>query len=183
MEEDEQAIDASPPDAVEKARRGRPTKLSPELGASIIAALRRGNFLETAAALAGVDAATVRRWLKRGVAEPESPFGTFATAARVALAEAEDHDLAAIGRAADTGAWQARAWRLERRFPDRWARRARYEHTGPGGGPIRHEHVGVLLTAVVEVMGRYVTDDRFDAAVAELGELMDVRAPATGDDL
>jgi len=164
-------------------QRGRPTKLTPAIEETIVAAVRRGNFLETAAALAGIDAATVRRWVKRGAAAPESIYGQFTVAVKRALAESEDRDLTALERAAEEGVWQARAWRLERRFPDRWARRARYEHTGPGGGPIRHEHVAVLLDTVVEVLGRYVAEERFEAAIAEIGELMDLRTPTESDGL
>jgi hypothetical protein len=32
--------------------------------------------------------------------------------------------------------WTAAAWILERRQPDRWGRRERIEHSGPGGKPI-----------------------------------------------
>jgi transposase len=162
--------------------RGRPTKLTPAVHATIVEAVARGSYLETAAALAGLDPATVRRWVKRGADEPESAYGRLADAIRQAQAESEDRDLAALAAAADGGVWQARAWRLERRFPDRWARRARYEHTGPGGGPIQHAHVHVLVQTVVEVLGKYVDANRFDAAVAELGALMDVRVPRSGDD-
>lgn len=171
------------PESEKPRGRGRPTKLTPAIHATIVEAVQRGNYLETAAALAGLDAATLRRWVKRGTDEPDSAFGRLADAIRRAQAESEDRDLTALAAAADGGVWQARAWRLERRFPDRWARRARHEHTGPGGGPIQHAHVHVLVQTVVEVMGKYVDANRFDAAVAELGALMDVRVPRGGDEV
>lgn len=36
--------------------------------------------------------------------------------------------------------WQASAWLLERRIPERYAQLSRTEHTGLGGGPIEVEH-------------------------------------------
>jgi hypothetical protein len=35
--------------------------------------------------------------------------------------------------------WHAAAWRLERKYPGRWGRRERIEHSGPDGGPIKTE--------------------------------------------
>lgn len=39
--------------------------------------------------------------------------------------------------------WRAAAFILERRHPDRWGRQERREISGPGGGPIRTEDVGL----------------------------------------
>lgn len=44
----------------------RPTKLTPELQAAYLDALKRAWYFETAADLAGIDRGTVRRWIKRG---------------------------------------------------------------------------------------------------------------------
>jgi hypothetical protein len=46
-----------------------------------------------------------------------------------ALAESETALVAHINRAGDKS-WQAHAWLLERRFPERWGRKDRLEHTG-----------------------------------------------------
>jgi len=45
-----------------------------------------------------------------------------------------------IQRVAENGVWQAAAWRLERKYPDKWGRR-RVEVTGPGGGPVQTQAV------------------------------------------
>ncbi len=37
--------------------------------------------------------------------------------------------MALIGKAAGEGNWQAAAWRLERRFPERWGRKDRVDAT------------------------------------------------------
>jgi hypothetical protein len=41
-------------------------------------------------------------------------------AIKKASAEAEAKDLARIAAAADAGQWTAAAWRLERKYPQRW---------------------------------------------------------------
>jgi transposase len=104
-------------------RGGRPSKLTPELQGCICEALRRGAYVETAAALAGIDKTTLYDWLKRGGREEEGPFVEFSHAVQKAQAEAEMRDLDRVDAAAQAGTWQASAWRLERRSPERWSRR------------------------------------------------------------
>lgn len=48
---------------------GRPTKCTPERVGGITLAIRGGNFVETAAAHAGVDKTTLYDWMRRGRAE------------------------------------------------------------------------------------------------------------------
>jgi hypothetical protein len=111
-----------------------PTKLTPELQDRVVAYVRAGNYVETAAAAAGVSKVSLYDWLKRG-ARGEAPYDAFADAMAQAVAMAEARDVALIGKAAETQ-WQAAAWRLERKFPDRYGRRERHEVSGPDGGPI-----------------------------------------------
>lgn len=119
---------------------GRPTKLTPELQEEICKAIRAGNYIETAAAFAGISKNTLYDWMKRGAREKErlaknprakvkkseAPFVDFSDAVEKALAAAEVRDVMLIGKAAETQ-WQAAAWRLERKFPDRWGRKERLE--------------------------------------------------------
>jgi len=42
-------------------------------------------------------------------------------------------DVAIIAKAAAGGHWQAAAWRLERKFPDRWGRKTKLTGDGEGG--------------------------------------------------
>jgi hypothetical protein len=120
------------------ARMGRPLELDDATGGAIVASMREGNYLETAAALAGVTKWTVRNWIRRGAKEAKrrragealdaegALFADFFTSVEKARAEAEADDLAAIR---SDGSWQARAWRLERRHPARWGRQT-VEHQG-----------------------------------------------------
>lgn len=142
----------------DKRRRGRPTKLTQELMAEMVAICQRGCYMETAAASLGISVETVRDWMKKGakeadrltclldagddvekfMTEPDLLLAEFSGSIKAALADAELDDLDGIGEAGRKQ-WQARAWRLERMHPSRYALRARLEHTGSEGGPIRHE--------------------------------------------
>lgn len=118
---------------------GRPTKLNEQTHETIVAAVRAGNYVETAAKAAGIDPATFYRWMERGEADIEndvaSPFREFCEAVEKAKAESEKIDLDHIAKAAGEGSWQAAAWRLERRFPDKWGKndRMKIEHAGSIG--------------------------------------------------
>jgi hypothetical protein len=98
----------------------RPTEPTPEFQERFLAALRRTVYVETAAELAGVDAATLRRWLAHGRRQPNGPFGAFLLAVNKALADQEVEILEAV-QSAGSEDWRALAWLLERRFPRRWA--------------------------------------------------------------
>ena len=114
----------------------RPTKLNFDTHNKIITAIRAGNYIETAAAYAGINKSTLYEWLKRGerekqrvaknpryrIRKSEKIYVEFSNAVEKALAEAEIRDVAIIAKAAEEQ-WQAAAWRLERKFPDRWGRK------------------------------------------------------------
>ena len=121
---------------------GRPTKLDYKVQEKIVQAIKAGNYIETAAAYAGISKSTLYDWLKRGerekqrvaknpryrIRKSEKIYVEFSDAVEKALAEAEVRDVLLIGKAAEEQ-WQAAAWRLERKFPDRWGRRV-IEHSG-----------------------------------------------------
>jgi transposase len=127
---------ARTPDAVKKP--GPKTSLTPEMQGRVIDAIRAGNYLDTAAAYAGIHRSTLHDWLKRGRSKnPEEPFASFVEAVEEAMGKAETRFVALIAEAAQT-TWTAAAWWLERRYPDRWGRRERIEHTGKDGDPIEY---------------------------------------------
>lgn len=127
------------------ANPGRPVKLNKDIESKIILALKTGAYIETAAAYAGISKATFYEWLRRGEREKqrvnkntrnktrkrELPFVELSDAIKKALADAEIRDIMKIEQASKTQ-WQAAAWRLERRFPDRWGRKDNYNmrHSG-----------------------------------------------------
>ena len=111
---------------------GRKTKLTPELQEKVCAALRVGNYATVAIQYAGISEHTYYEWLVRGEREPGSIYGDFFRAVRKAEADAEVESVAII-EAAGRDQWQARAWLLERKYPYKWGRFERQEHTGEAG--------------------------------------------------
>lgn len=106
--------------APEPLRRavGRPPELSQEVQDRIVLLLRQGNYIETAAAFAGVDKHSLYAWMKRGVRatrkarrqlergegdgsipEADQPFVSFMAAVDSALGFGEIRDLVQIDRA------------------------------------------------------------------------------------
>jgi hypothetical protein len=110
---------------------GAPTKLTPDIQEKICNLLRVGNYVETAAACAGIGKAALYAWLRRGAREKKGLYYEFSYAVEKAQAEGEAHAVAAISKAMPTN-WQAAAWRLERKFPARWGRAANQEEEQKG---------------------------------------------------
>ena len=114
---------------------GRPTKLTPEVQKTICDLIANGNTRECAAGCAGVDPATLYRWM----ADPENC--EFREAIEKADAQAEARHVMVIVKAAQAGTWQAAARWLEARRAKDWQRRERVEHDGvaldQGGTPIQ----------------------------------------------
>jgi len=117
---------------------GRPTKLTKELTEEVAKYLRAGNYIETTAALVGINRDSIYEWLKRGAAEQErlmkNPrarlrkreeiFVEFSDTVKKAQAQSEAMLVGLVGKAAEKN-WPAAAWRLERKFPDKWGRTER----------------------------------------------------------
>lgn len=133
-----------------KASSGRPSSLTPEVQEIVVDALKAGAYHETAAGVVGVHISTLRDWLRRGARElrrlqrnpkakplkSERIYAAFSDACRKAMAGSELGDLKTIARAS-ARQWQAAAWRLERKYPDRYGRRDRHEVTGAKGEPLK----------------------------------------------
>jgi hypothetical protein len=108
---------------------GRPTKICPEIIEKIQSAILAGSYVETAAAFAGISKDTFYIWLKKGAAANSGIYYEFSDAIKRAMAEAELRDVMVINRAAQT-TWQAAAWKLERKYPNRWGLRSKHEIVG-----------------------------------------------------
>jgi transposase len=125
---------------------GRPTVLTPALINQVASLLRSGCLIETAAAAVGITRETLYAWLRKAAKleilrqtefSAERPFELtgedallidFSDTYKKALAIAELQNVATIKRASRKY-WQAAAWLLERRYPQRWGRRIRAEIT------------------------------------------------------
>lgn len=99
--------------------------LSSEEETTLLAYLRGGNYLESAAAAAGVDIRRLRSILTLG-AEPGSEHGQFRRDVLKAIAEAECAGVSFLMDAASSGDTKAMQWLLERRFGERWAIKVRH---------------------------------------------------------
>jgi transposase len=125
--------------------------------ARVVEALRAGNYMETAAAYAGISKSILYKWLadgrevrqkvaKGGIASDlEAKQLELLDAVEKARAEAEVRNVHLIQQAAQGGTWQAAAWFLERSHPGKWGRREKVEMSGPDGGPI-------TLTGLADLM-------------------------------
>lgn len=124
---------------MKKGGKGRPTKLTKEVQAKIVSAIRAGNYMETAAAFAGIHKSTFHDWMKQGqrLREKFEKSGEkpdknqtnlihFSDSIEKALAEAEMRDVMTITQASEED-WKAAAWRLERKHPQRWGRKVIYQ--------------------------------------------------------
>lgn|SRR5215831_1622446 len=109
--------------------RTRP-KLVGETTDKLLSLLRAGSYVDVACDAAGVARRTFYDWWQRG--DPSGTDPAFAELrefrARVeqAKADAESRLVAVVASAAREN-WQAAAWQLERRYPDRWARPSQRE--------------------------------------------------------
>ncbi len=103
---------------------GRPTKLTPKIQERIIQAISLGNYRKDAAAFAGVDPATVHRWMVRGANEPQSEYGTFRRAVQEAEARSKVAAMGCVTKAARDGDWKAASWWLSRKYPHQYSDRS-----------------------------------------------------------
>lgn len=105
------------------AKRGALSKLSPEVAASIIATLEKGNTRSCAAYTAGISPRTLANWMARG-RKGERAFDAFFASVRQAELKAEAELVANI-REASKKNWQAAAWILEKRSQCDWGNHAK----------------------------------------------------------
>ncbi|MHC4137370.1 MAG: hypothetical protein ACYS0K_20665 [Planctomycetota bacterium] len=96
---------------------GRRTKLTPAAQERVVSALLLGNSRATAAKFAGIDRATLRRWMARGAEEKESIYAELRAAVLEAESRAKVTAMGCIMKAMREGDWRAAAWWLERKWP------------------------------------------------------------------
>ena len=99
---------------------GRPSVLTPEVQRKLLAGLRCGLSRAAAATRAGVGARTLREWMAR--TDAAEPYASLRAEVEAVEADCEARLTASVFKAALADPNQAR-WLLERRFPQRWAKR------------------------------------------------------------
>ena len=127
-------------------KRGNSYKLTEATAKRILNSIRAGNYMEVAAGAAGISKVTLLDWLRRGARGGSPKHAKLAADFAQAELQAEEMAVGHITMAAMKGIWQAAAWRLERKHPDRWGRRDKIEHLGAGGGPVQTQDVTRLTT-------------------------------------
>ncbi len=103
---------------------GRPSKLTPEIQEKIVQALSIGTYRKDAAEYAGIDAATLYRWMLRGAREKDSAYADLRTAVLEAESRAKITAIGSITKAMRNGDWRAAAYWLERKFPHQFSDRS-----------------------------------------------------------
>ncbi len=126
-------------------------------------AVRKGNYRKTAGRLAGVDGHLFLSWLRKAEAEKEeSVWWQLLQDVEAAEAEFEAECLAAIDKAGEMPKnWTARAWRLERMYPDRFGRNDRLQIEG-------RQEIHVLTPTAEQIPGILRALDQLGAPKADL---------------
>ena len=116
---------------------GRPSKLTPERQEKLVEAIQAGNYYTSACAYAEIAYSNFRQWMIKGEAEESGKYRDFHEAIKKAEAAAELRNVGVIQQAGiDT--WQAAAWWLERRYPDRWGKQERLDLKHAGKVEVEH---------------------------------------------
>lgn len=145
----------------QKRKVGRPTSLTPAIKKKIVTCIEKGNYLDTAAAFAGVHRTTLNDWLRRGDDEEQGIYRDFSDEVHTAMAKAEIDAIEVINTVGKK-VWQAKAWWLERRFAEKWGKKDKIEHTGPNGKSIEvSEEI-----AIKKLLN--LTDDQLDGILSEI---------------
>ena len=141
------------------SRRGRKSKLTPEVQAEIVSSIQVGVYAKTAAAAAGINETTYYEWLQRGREAREngraSKYRDFLEEIETADAQAEKQHFNMIVRQAagsrtSPGDWKAAAWILERKYPEKYGRKVAQEVSGPGGAPVQHQHEVTGMASLID---------------------------------
>lgn len=116
----------------------RPSKFTPDTITRLANAIRMGATYDLACKYAGISYETFNDW-RNGKAFPQGTTADekaqFSHAIQKAEGDAAIGWLTKIEAAANDGAWQAAAWKLERRYPSDYGRTVQ-QHEGPAGGPL-----------------------------------------------
>jgi len=143
------------------------SKLTDEVWARIQRSVEVGTYAKVAAVAAGISEATYHRWRSQGRQDREQGRRTrvarFDADIEAAEARAEEHHIrqitqAAAGARGRPGDWKAAAWLLERKYPERYARRTNQEVSGPGGSPVQVE-AGQGISSILAAAEQLAEDE------------------------
>ncbi len=135
----------------------RPRLLTPAVKKTICKAIKLGATLEIAARAAGIGARTLDEWLNHGRDElqvdPDAsgPCAAFVSEVMIASSKNEQ-ELIGIIRKEAPQTWQAAAWLLERKFPERYAKvdRLRVTEDETNKKPVAYESLQERQQKLIE---------------------------------
>ena len=96
--------------------------LDEQITERLLQAIKLGAFTEHACHYAGITSATFRKW-RQNAMDGIEPYKSFWEEVNLAESEAIVRRIARIEKAGADGNWQADAWVLERKYPDKFGRR------------------------------------------------------------
>jgi hypothetical protein len=146
--------------------RGRPVKLTQEVQARLVAALKAGNYRWSACGYAGIDLRTFQRWMVRGKKDRRGPFRDLYEAARKAEAECEVAAVANWRASFPTHPAEIRHF-LARRFPQRWSEKRRLEVLAGRRGRLPRLDVDIIRA-------EDMTLEQVEARLREIGGVEDM---------
>lgn len=126
-----------------KVKRGRPTKLTPDIMARICKEVSEGATYEEAATLNGISPKRISDWKAKGQ-EDGGIFEDFSDELAASEKRYIQKNRILLNRAAEKGNWQAALTILERKDAANWGRRDKLEHSGPNGTPLNQTNVAIL---------------------------------------
>lgn len=145
------------------AKRGRQTKLTPEITKRVCEYILQGNSYEVAAQLAGISERSFHRWKARGQKEKSGRYWQFWQEVSDAIAKSEAIHVQNVLKAATQSKfltetthiersdgteetrtvrkeilpdWGASKWMLSKRFPERWGTKKAIELSTEDGKPL-----------------------------------------------
>jgi len=121
----------------------------PKLGNKIIRFLRLGYHYTTVCRAVGIESGTLRRWMSLGLANASPEYAKYFSRICKAEAQAEMSDLKKLSEHQKYD-WRASAWKLERRWPEHWARRDAEKASLKVAGQITVTHKHELSKKVAE---------------------------------
>jgi transposase len=111
-------------------KAGRKTKLTPELIGQIETSLQSHVSIITTCDLVGISQETFFRWLREGEAATSGSKREFYETVKRARAMSR---VMLVSQISKDPSWQAKAWILERQYPEEFGRRQLIAHAGADG--------------------------------------------------
>ena len=109
--------------------------LDKQITDTLLQAIKLGAFIEHACYYSGINSSTFRSWRSKAEDGVE-PYKSFWSEVTKAEAEGIIRRMARIEKAGLEGNWQADAWVLERKYPEKFGRRDRVQISGDPNAPV-----------------------------------------------